>query len=272
METKQRTDPNRHGQAAAGLLVAVLLLSGCQALHVSSALQDGHRVGEGSTVRANLTRSGADAGSVTVGTVLRPGDLLTTGSGTYLELLEPTGTRILVYPRTTVEVSSIFVHIGKIFVRVRGAFQSGDRDESVAGAQGTSFIVRVEETGAPASYIVLDGQVNVRSRANLWPMYPMVGPAACRVWRGAAPTGRNLTREELNRFLEEVGGLEQKIHGGGTERRLPSPMPSPQPPFPPFLPGPRDGPRRGDDSVPTRPDTPMPSSDDFPSPVDTRLR
>lgn len=167
------------------LLCAAGGLSGCATQQVTQVTLSGVVVGE----RAMTGSIGQDVIRLTRGTaeivvapdmVLLPGDAIWTGPDTAVVISYPGGARAYLYPNTRARIGSLFVEIGKVFVKVRGLFQVKTTFVTAA-SEGTQYWVVVQPGGVRT--VVVDGRVNLYSNEGAWST--VLGPARQSTTRGA---------------------------------------------------------------------------------------
>lgn len=174
-----------------------------------------HRVVSDAADAVRLTRNGNSA-PVAPGTTLEPGDILTTGPGSQTVLLLENGSvEVVVLENTEVRISSIWVQLGEVFVRVKGKLRETFEVESeygIAGVEGTEFMVRVQPAapgGETYHCVTLEGQVSVRSSKGTWAPVMVRSREAFSVGPGAAPMQRTLDRGEFNDLVKRVNNIER---------------------------------------------------------------
>ena len=200
--------------------VSALTLVGCQPLHISKANYNGRAISRGPVNSAQLSRGGATA-PPSVGATLNTGDLLHSGQGTYVEISDAAQTQVILYPNTSVRVSSIWLEIGKLFVKARGSLEI--KDQRVAGGvDGTAFFVESSGRSGITRFTVIEGQVTLRSQAGNWRPVAVRAPAYCTVTPGRQPVSNSLSEISRNNLINEANRLEQLLHGPGSKVLAPS--------------------------------------------------
>ena len=166
----------------AGLLV---VLTGCATQNVTQVTLSGMVIGgtpatgQVGPESLRLTR-GASQQTAAPDTVLQPGDAIWTGPNTEAVISYPSGARAYLRPNTQVSIGSLFVEIGKVFVKVRGVFQVKTAFVTAA-SEGTEYWVEVQPAGVRT--VVAEGQVNFYSNAGAWSR--PLGPTEQAASRGA---------------------------------------------------------------------------------------
>ena len=127
----------------------------------------------------HLVRNGA-AYHVVPDMVIETGDTLWTGPDTAFVLSYPGGARAYVYPNTRVRIGSIFDDIGKVFVKVKGAF-TVKTEFVTAGSEGTQYWVNVRERDE-VKVVVVEDVVSLGSNTGAWMKRPLRAneQAVCR--------------------------------------------------------------------------------------------
>src|SRR5438876_11944526 len=98
---------------------------------------------EAAISEVKVKRSGGAEEPGTANTILYPGDEVTTGSNAQLIILfldnpQEKDNEVLVDANTTVRIGSLFTWVGRVLIRVKGAFDT--RTEKVKlGVQGTEY-------------------------------------------------------------------------------------------------------------------------------------
>ena len=127
----------------------------------------------------HLVRNGA-AYHVVPDMVIETGDTLSTGPDTAFVLSYPGGARAYVYPNSRVRIGSIFDDIGKVFVKVKGAFTVKTQFVT-AGSEGTQYWVNVRERDE-VKVVVVEDVVSLSSNTGAWMKRPLRAneQAVCR--------------------------------------------------------------------------------------------
>lgn len=102
---------------------------------------------------------------------LTRGDPLSVDAQTFAIVRYTNGGVVYVRPGSRVRLGSIFVELGAIFIKVRGAFRA-DTEFVIAGAHGTEYEVKVDARNG-VSITVLEGRVLCTSKTGLWRSFLM---------------------------------------------------------------------------------------------------
>lgn len=107
---------------------------------------------------------------------LTRGEPLSVDAQTFAIVRYTNGSVVYVRPGSRVRLGSIFVELGAIFIKVRGAFLRGafqvDTEFVMAGAHGTEYEVKVDARDR-VSVTVLEGQVLCTSKTGRWRSFVM---------------------------------------------------------------------------------------------------
>jgi len=211
------------------ILVTTILFAGCATVppQVHKVLVNDQLVSEASE-QVQVIRAGVSS-PVNPGTTLETGDIVKTGPGSQAVLLLENGAvEIVMLENTEIRISSVWVEIGEIFVRVKKSLREVFEVESeygVAGVEGTVFTVRVQPgqtTADPYECITLEGQVQVRSASNAWsPVRLRAGEAVAASSTTAQPK-RTLDRREFNNLINRINRVERNYRPGATELLVPN--------------------------------------------------
>jgi hypothetical protein len=194
------------------LALACSLVAGC-------ATQDVKQVTLAGVVRGGSAQSGKLAPEVLwvqrggapaaaeVEMALQPGDTLQTGPDASAVISYPGGARAYLWPNTRVRIGSIFDEIGKVFVRVKGAFKV-ETSFVTAASEGTEYWVDVR-AGEATRVAVVEGRVGVSSNTGAWPARTL-GPNQ-QMWarQGASPEQSAIDAPEIQRETETVRLLDR---------------------------------------------------------------
>jgi beta-lactam-binding protein with PASTA domain len=174
-----------------------------------------------------ITRAGVTT-PVTPGTKIESGDIVITGAGSQAVLLLENGAvEVVMLENSEIHISSIWVELGEIFVRVKKHLSESFEVESeygVAGVEGTEFMVRVSR-GKPDvdtyQCITLAGRVRISSPAKAWATVSLAPGDAIAVNPGSAPKQRKLERKEFNGLVERVNQFEHIYRPGASDLAVP---------------------------------------------------
>lgn len=166
---------------------------------------------DGATNEVQIVRAGV-ALPAARGASLEVGDVVKTGPGSQVVLLlEDGAVEIIMLENSEIRISSIFVTLGEVFVRVKKKLTSVfevESDYGVAGVQGTEFIVSVRR-GADYRCVTLEGEVKVRSANGGWPARSVPTRQEITVNSGSTPQLRTLNRSEYNTLVNRVNHVER---------------------------------------------------------------
>jgi hypothetical protein len=142
--------------AAAAILVSLLLLGGCGFARIEGALV-GDRPAQ-TYEGVKLTR-GDSSKSVSRGMALQKDDILETDDRTAVVIRFEGGTEVLLEPQTKVRLGSLWTYFGSVIAKVKDAF-AVDTEYGTAGTKSTLYVVRADPSGL-FEVTVLEGQVDV---------------------------------------------------------------------------------------------------------------
>jgi beta-lactam-binding protein with PASTA domain len=215
-----------HGCLRAISLCVAGIAAGCETVptppsppHVDSVIVGGAVVADGGE-DVRIIRAGATL-AAQPGMGIEPGDQIVTGPRAQAVLaLEDEKVRVVMLEDTSVRVSSIFVDIGEVIVRILGRLEDAFEVESeyaTAGAEGTEFLVGVRRDGGYRC-VSLEGGVNVRSPRGTWqPAQLRTGEEAAGA-PGTPIAERALGRDEYNALVKRVNEVELVL--GGSARLM----------------------------------------------------
>lgn len=114
-------------------------------------------------------------------------------------------------PNTRIRIlnPSIFVEIGEVFLRIKGAFQVKTR-YITAGSEGTEFVVKVSESDQ-ATVTVLESSVTVTSVSNSWQSLRLKEREQTVVAARSLPITRVLSRDEFNHYVDWVNDVFRAV-------------------------------------------------------------
>lgn len=140
---------------------------------LETIISNGHPV-VGVTEQVEIVRSRARIDALP-GLELEEGDVLKTDANTQVVIVRnPGAIEIYVRENTEVQISSIWLTLGEIYVRVKEALRERFEVKSeygVAGVEGTEFILRVaniEESESEFTCLTIEGSVSLVSKDNRW--------------------------------------------------------------------------------------------------------
>jgi hypothetical protein len=195
-------------------LALAVAASGCATQQVkeitlSGVARDGRPIsGPAPAEAASLTRNGA-VHQVAPDMVLQPGDTIQTGPDASVVVTYPGGARAYIFPDTRARIGSIFDEIGKVFVKVKGAFKV-HTTYVTAASEGTEYWVDVG-SGDMAKVVVVEGRVGVSSSTGAWPSR-VLGPRQQVVVRGPAPPEQGpADPAEIRRQIDAVKRLDAAV-------------------------------------------------------------
>jgi hypothetical protein len=199
---------------AAGAFL-LTLLAGCVTAPVTAITLSGivrndqTLVGETVPPEAmQLTRNGT-AYRVYPDMVLEPGDALHTAADTAAVVSYPGGARAYLYPNTQVRIGSIIDDIGKVFVKVQGAFTVKTRFVT-AGSEGTQYWVDVKPNDE-VKVVVVEHVVRCESTTGAWPANPIHAGQQMVFHGGAAGTLAMADPAAIRRESDWVRTMDERV-------------------------------------------------------------
>lgn len=196
-------------------LLIILGIAGLSACAVTPpqihSVIENNSVVDGASNEVQIMRAGV-ALPATSGAGLEVGDVITTGPDSQAVLLLENGAvEVIMLENSEVRISSIFVTLGEIFVRVKKKLTSTFEVESeygVAGVEGTEFVVSV---GQDVDYrcVTIEGKVKVRSARSSWPSRSILTQQEITVKSGANPQQRTLSPVQYNALVSRVNNIER---------------------------------------------------------------
>jgi len=189
------------------LLVALTLVAlgnvSYAAMSIRTIAVDGSSVRE-PTFHVTVTRGGEKI-NARPGFELQPGDELTTADDAQVVIVSADDAiEIYVQPDSTLRISSIFLRIGELYVRVKRELRDKFEVQSeygVAGVEGTEFVVRVDRANRDArnySCTTLAGRVNVSDPAGRWQASQVPAGSQIVVYANEQPEVWAVPRAELD--------------------------------------------------------------------------
>ena len=139
--------------------------------------------------------------------LLKTGDELRTQSGSTV-ILHFLGSEVYVLPQTRVRIDSIFVFVGKVFVRAKGKF-AVKTEFVTAGVEGTEFWVGVGAKNA-VSVGVFNGSVRLESRTGLWRPVSVTRNQVFRIPQQQPPSKDLTPQDDLDRIRQLVEGMDKR--------------------------------------------------------------
>jgi len=194
------------------IILNALALAACAPIQPQvQSLIVNDRVISGSTDQVQVIRAG-QAAPAAPGATLQAGDVITTGPGSQAVLLLNNGAvEVVLLEESEVHISSIFVKLGEVFVRVTKKLREKFEVESeygVAAVEGTEFIVSVHK-GSDYRCVTLQGQVEVRSAKGKWPSRRIRAKQELTLNSGSMPMERTLDQTEYNSLIRRVNNIER---------------------------------------------------------------
>jgi hypothetical protein len=161
-------------------------------------------------VRASLTvvRRGQSI-PVTVPMDLEFGDEVSVRPPSFVTIVFPEGHEVTLTPNSRVRLGSLWVFIGEMFVRARGAFKT-ETEYWTAGVKGTEFYVRIAGN-QPATLGVLEGSVGLESKTGGWKPIDVNENEVATLDRDRAPSKQLKQRAELDAILQLMRVRPPKI-------------------------------------------------------------
>lgn len=130
---------------------------------------------------------------------------------TSIAVLKLGSTEVLLKPNSHIKLINpthkIFVFIGELFVRVKGAF-GVEMVHVAAGTAGTEFLVTVRENDA-VSVVVLSGTVQLESMTQAWRPVKLRKSQGGTVLGLEPPETRKVDRNEYNGIIQWVNQVEK---------------------------------------------------------------
>ena len=196
------------------LFVLLAALCGCATQSVTSVTLSGIVRGPEKVVGpvppevVRLARGGAVVAAEPE-VVLENGDVLWTGPDTSVLVSYPGGARAYLHPNTRIRIGSLFLEIGKVFVRVKGLFEV-KTTFLTAGSEGTDYWVQVDD--ARASVVVIEGRVRLApSAAAAWQTMT-IGVRQQGIIANSAPLAlRPADATEVQRELEFIERMDRLV-------------------------------------------------------------
>lgn len=203
----------------AALLVAFVagaaLLSGCAttpvtAITLSAVVRNEQTVLTGNIPPqvAQLVRNGTSF-QFSPGIALQPGDALWTGPDGAAVISYPGGARAYIYPNTRVRIGSLIDDIGKVFVKVKGAFKV-QTNFVTAGSEGTQYWVDVQAPDQ-VKVVVVEDVVSLASNAAIWPMRRLRAGEQAVLSGGGAPVQGPANPADIRRETDWVNRMDRLV-------------------------------------------------------------
>ena len=155
------------------VLLGTAFLGGCATSQVTAITLSGVVRNEQTALTGNipaqvaqLVRNGTSY-QFSPGVALQPGDALWTGPEGAAVISYPGGARAYIYPNTRVRIGSLIDDIGKVFVKVKGAFKV-QTNFVTAGSEGTQYWVDVQALDQ-VKVVVVEDVVSLASNPAVWP-------------------------------------------------------------------------------------------------------
>ena len=196
---------------------------------------------------AQLVRNGTSY-QFSPGVALQPGDALWTGPDAAAVISYPSGARAYIYPNTRVRIGSIIDDIGKVFVKVKGAFKV-QTNFVTAGSEGTQYWVDVQALDQ-VKVVVVEGVVRLSSNAAIWPARALSGNEQAQLSGANGPVQGPANAADIRRETDWVNRMDRLvpvptsispwavlgiglgaavlIHNSGSDRKSPTPTPQRQ--------------------------------------------
>jgi CHASE2 domain-containing sensor protein len=152
--------------------------------------------------------------------VLIAGDELRTGPGSAVILHFPTSNEVYVLPGTRVRIGSVFLFVGKVFVRAKGFF-AVKTEFATAGVEGTEFWVGVDAKRS-VGVGVLEGSVRLESPTGLWGPVRVTSNEVFRIPQKQQPPSEDPNpQDDLNRIRQLIQGIDKRRTRGSGGYVLP---------------------------------------------------
>ena len=188
------------------LELVCLVLSSCATNKVTGGLENGRTISSGTTT-ATLSRGGSSPVIVSVGDVLRSGDVLETRNG-YVHIKFSDGSRVVVYPGSRIRISSFILDFGKALVEALGSFRTQTPDVSIE-VEGTEYIVERRRGRQSTDVTVLEGGVYLSPKPGVgnWPRTIVKATGRCTVGKDYQRFHSPLKKNEFNRLVSDSRAL-----------------------------------------------------------------
>ena len=200
---------------ACALTGAGCVLAGCATQQFTAITLSGVVRGEQTALTgtvpsdaAQIVRNGVSY-HVSPGMAMEPGDALSTGPDAAAVLSYPGGARAYVYPNTRLRIGSIIDDIGKVFVKVKGAFDVKTRFVT-AGSEGTQYWVDVKERDQ-VKIVVVEDAVSLASNAAAWPTRALRSGEQAALSGAAPPTLNAANPAEIRRETDWVRAMDRLV-------------------------------------------------------------
>ncbi len=179
---------------------------------------------------AAILRHGAPIG-YRPGLPLQRGDRIQTGGGANALVRFNNGDEVYLNGDSSVEVGSIFVFFGEVFVHLFGTPERDkfrvDTEFVSAGAEGTEYLVRVDRQTNQTTVIVREGVVVCSPRRGAWQPVRMLAREQLVVATPATPSRMVLDDALIQQHIRWSVGAAQRL-------RRPAADPRPYPQAPPI--------------------------------------
>ena len=157
---------------------------------------------------AQLVRNGTSY-QFSPGVALQPGDALWTGPDAAAVISYPSGARAYIYPNTRVRIGSIIDDIGKVFVKVKGAFKV-QTNFVTAGSEGTQYWVDVQAPDQ-VKVVVVEGVVRLSSNAAIWPARALRGNEQAQLSGANGPVQGPANAADIRRETDWVNRMDRLV-------------------------------------------------------------
>ena len=197
------------------LIGAAIALAGCAIQPVTDITLSGVVRGEQAVLTAPVSRDAAQlvrngaSYPVSPGMVMQPGDALSTGPDISVVISYPGGARAYVRPNTRVRIGSIIDDIGKVFVKVKGAFKV-QTEFVIAGSESTQYWVDVKER-QQVNIVVVEGVVSLASNAATWPARTLRAGEQAVLSGASAPTLYAASPADIRRETDWVNSMDRLV-------------------------------------------------------------
>ena len=196
-------------------VVSPALLGGCATQQVSAITLSGIVRNEQTVLTGNippqvaqLVRNGTSY-QFSPGVALQPGDALITGPDGVAIISYPGGARAYIYPNTRVRIGSLIDDIGKVFVKVKGAFKV-QTNFVTAGSEGTQYWVDVQALDQ-VKVVVVEDVVSLASNAATWPTRKLRAGEQAQLSGANAPVQGPANAADIRRETDWVNRMDRLV-------------------------------------------------------------
>jgi ferric-dicitrate binding protein FerR (iron transport regulator) len=172
---------------------------------------------EAETLTVKLARAG-NSWRPKPGTLLQPGDEITTGKRTTAFVEFQKASEIVMMPETHVEIENPTIRIwfGRIIAGIRAKFRVKTKYVT-AGAEGTKFTMSVGKDGETTVKMIV-GRIKLTSNENRWPSVSLGPGEQARIWSGQEPQIERISPQEYEQIVKSIIDLQQYR---GEKRKVP---------------------------------------------------